>query len=59
MEKRSHGMDWLRKGRWYSPEKLDNKLLKNVQDIRQSYKVYHGSHKKMEMEIDRWRKNFN
>ena len=40
MEKSGYGMDWLQKGIWYGPIKLDNKLSENVQNIRWSRKLY-------------------
>ena len=38
---------------------MDNRLLQNVQDIRQSHKVYRGNQKKLEGGIDSRRKRIS
>ena len=43
-EKRGHGVNWLKKGLWYGPEKLDSRLSENVRDIRRSHEIHHSSH---------------
>ena len=45
-------MDWLQKSLWYGFANLDNRISKNVQNIRQSYKLHHESHGKMECGIN-------
>ena len=37
--------------KWFAPVKRDNRLSKNVQDIRQSHKVLLGSHEKLKVEL--------
>ena len=49
-------MDWFKKGQLSDLEKLDYRLTKLVQDIRQSHKLHHGSHEKLESIIDHKRK---
>ena len=38
---------------------LDSRLSEDVQDIRQSQKIHHGSHEKLISEIESRRKNFS
>ena len=40
------------------PANVHNRLFENVQDIRQSHKIHHGSHEAVESEIDNGKKNF-
>ena len=56
-EKSSYGLDWLQKGIWYGPAKLDNKLPQNVQNINNknlniyitwSHKLYRENHQNLE-----------
>ena len=58
-EKCGQGVDWLPKGLWYGPIKLDDKLLKNIHNIWQSYKVFYSSQEKMESRIDHRKWNFS
>ena len=51
-EKSSYDLDWLQKGIWYGPAKLDNKQLQNVQNIKWSHKLYWESHENLESGID-------
>ena len=57
-KKCNYGADWLQKGIWCGPTKLDNRLSKNVQDIRRSNKVYREYHEKLESRTDSRRKKF-
>ena len=45
-------MDYRHKGLWPDPANLDNRLSENVQDIRQSHQIFHGSHEKLERGIN-------
>ena len=58
-EKSSYGMDCLKKGKWYSPPKLDNRQSKNVQDSRWRHKVYRKYHVQLESRTDSRRKKLN
>ena len=51
-EKSSYGLDWLQKGIWYSPAKLDDKLPQNVQNIKWSHRLYRENHENLESGID-------
>ena len=51
-EKSTYGLDWLQKGIWYGPAKLDNKLPQNVQDIRSSHKLYRENYENLKSGID-------
>ena len=53
-QKCSYGVDWLQKVIRYN-----NHLSQNVQDIRQSHKVYQKIIKKLECTMDSRRKNFS
>ena len=46
-EQSSYGLDWLQRGIWYGPVKLDNKLPQNVQNIRWSHKLHPKSHENL------------
>ena len=48
---RRDDVDWLQKGIWYSPANLDNRLLQNVQDIRQSHKVHREDQENRRVEV--------
>ena len=43
---------WPENGIWYGPAKMNNRLSKNVQDIRWSHKVYRKYHGKLESLTD-------
>ena len=58
-EKFSCGLDWLRKGIWHGPAKLDNKLPQNVQIIRWSHKFYRENHENLEIGVDSRRKKLS
>ena len=47
-DKSSYSLDWRQKSIWYGPAKLDNKLPQNVQNIRQSHKLYRENHENLE-----------
>ena len=55
-EKSSHGLDWLQKGIWYSPAKLDDKLFQNITWI---YKLHRENHENLESEIDSMQKKLS
>ena len=55
-EKSSHGLDWLQKGIWYGPTKLDSSLSRNVQDISWSHKLFRTDHENLESRTDSRRK---
>ena len=55
-EKPSYGLDWLQKGIWYGPTKLDNR---HVHDIQWSHKVYQKYHWKLESQADSRRKKLS
>ena len=57
--KNSYGVYWFKKVIWYGSAKLDNWLSKNVQDIRQSHKVYRKYRGKLESWTDSSRKKLN
>ena len=58
-EKSNNGLDWLQKGIWYGPTKLDNKLPQNVQNIRWSHKLYQENHENLQSGIDSRRKKLS
>ena len=55
-KKISYGLDWLQKGIWNHPAKLDNKLPQNVQNITWSHKLYREN---LESGIDSMRKKLS
>ena len=55
-EKSSYGLDWLQKGIWYGPTKLDNTLSQNVQNITWSHKLHWKNHANLESEADNRKK---
>ena len=55
-EKSSYGLDWLQKGIWYGPTKLDNTLSQSVQNITWSHKLHRRDHENMERGADSRRK---
>ena len=59
MEKSTYGMDWLQKSIWYGLIKLINRLSQNIQDIRQSHKVYKKYYGKLKSQTDRKWKQIN
>ena len=52
-EKCIHGMDWQQNHLLYCTVNLDNRTLKNVQDMRLNYKIHHGSDEKVELTAGR------
>ena len=46
-EKYSYGVDWDQKCIQYRPEKLDERLSQNEQDIRRCHKIYREYHGKL------------
>ena len=48
---------WLQKVIRYSPAKLNNRLLQNVQDGWQSHKIHHENHERLKSGIDSRRNN--
>ena len=58
-EKSTYGVDWRQKGTWHGPTKLANRLPQNIQEIRQSHKVYQKYHGKLESGTDSRRKKLN
>ena len=56
MEKSSYGLDWLQKGIWYGPTKLDTTLSQNVQNITWSHKLHRTRHENLESGADSRRK---
>ena len=52
MEKSSYGLDWLQKGIWYGPTKLDTTLSQNVQNITWSHKLHRKDHANLETGAD-------
>ena len=50
-EKSSYGLDRLQKSIWYGLAKLDNKLLKNVQNIIWSHKLYWENYENLWAEL--------
>ena len=57
-EKSSYGLDWLQKGVWYGPTRLDNKLPRNVENIRWSHKLYRENHENLKSVIDSRKEKF-
>ena len=55
-EKSSYGLDWLQKGIWYGPTKLDTTLFKNIQNITWSHKLHRTDHANLESGVDSRRK---
>ena len=55
-EKSSYGLDWLQKGIWYAPIKLDTTLFQNVQNITWSHKLHRTDHENLESGADSRRK---
>ena len=55
-EKSSYGLDWLQKGIWYAPTKLDTTLSQNVQNITWSHKLHRTDHENLESGPDSKRK---
>ena len=53
----SHGMDRLQNGLSYGPTNLDNRMSKNIQNIKQGHKLHYKSHEKLESGIDSRRTN--
>ena len=56
-EKYSYGPDWLKKGIWYGPTKLDNTLPQNVQNITWSHTLNRKDHEDLESGADSRRKS--
>ena len=56
MEKFSYGLDWLQKGIWYGPTKLDTTLSQNVQNITWRHKLQRTYHENQESGADSGRK---
>ena len=50
-EKSSYGLDWLQKGIWYGPNKLDTTLSQNVQNITWSHKLHRTDHEIWRVEL--------
>ena len=55
-EKSNYGLDWIQKGIWYGPTKLDTTLSKNVQNITWSHKLHRTEHANLESGADSRRK---
>ena len=55
-EKSSYGLDWLQKGIWYGPTKLDTVLSQNVQNITWNHKLYRKKHEDLESKANCRRK---
>ena len=47
-EKSSYDLDWLQKGIWYDPTKLDTTLSQNVQNISWRHKLHRKDHANLE-----------
>ena len=58
-EKSSYGLDWLQKGIWYGPTKLDTTLYQNVQYITWSHKLHRKGHANLESGADSRRKKLS
>ena len=50
-EKSSYRLDWLQKGIWYGPTKLDKSLPQNVQNIKWSHKLYRDNHENLKTAV--------
>ena len=57
--KSNYGLDWLQKGIWYGPSKLDTTLSQNVQNITWSHKLHRTDHENLESGPDSRRKKHN
>ena len=58
-EKSSYDLDWLQKGIWYGPTKLDTTLSQNVQNITWSSKIHRTNHANLESGADSRRKKLS